>query len=150
MQSSSVIEFRLDPNENITTHDFYNELDWIRLTKPITVRRGENYLIRIDKFFPNDSFNVNLYYTADPTNNPKQHPVVLHNPPPPTSPVGPYTINLPIITNGSLDPVLGNGDLEYQWDTSSVQLGNYYICAEVFDNFNLAIFCSEASVTIIP
>ncbi|MCA9975680.1 MAG: hypothetical protein KC413_08010, partial [Anaerolineales bacterium] len=146
-QSSSVIRMRFDPNENITDHSFYNEIDWIRLTKPIVISRGQVYTLGLNKFFPNDSFDVDLFYTTN-VNDPDQHAVVLYTPPAPTPPSGPYMVFLPGIMNGIKDSFGLDADLEYQWDTASAAPGEYYICTRVSDSYNSAIFCSEATITI--
>jgi hypothetical protein len=148
-QSSSVIRMRFDPNENITNHSFYNEVDWIRLTKPNAITKGQVYELGLNKFSPNDSFDVDLFYTTN-VNDPDQHAVVLYTPPPaaPSLPSGPYTIFLPGIMNGIADSFGLEADLKYQWDTASVTPGEYYICAQVSDNYNSGTFCSEATITI--
>ncbi len=144
--SAPILGVRFDPNENITDHDFYNELDWIRLTKPIVLQQGDLYRISLDSFFPGDTFNVTLYYTNDPVGNPTQHNVVLYTPsvqPPP----GPKRVYLPIVTKNLLDSSQ-LGDLNYIWDTASIVPGTYYVCAVTNDGLNQATFCSEAPVTI--
>lgn len=143
-QSPPVLQARFDPNENISDHTFYNKIDWIRLTKPIVIPRGQAYRLGLDKFFPNDIFEVNLFYTTDPKNQPTQHRVIVYTSPGST---GPYAIYLPI-TKSMGDPFLSGADLEYLWDTTSVSPGKYYICAEAFDGLNQGTFCSEATITI--
>ncbi|RMH87399.1 MAG: hypothetical protein D6681_15165 [Calditrichaeota bacterium] len=144
--SSPVLAVRFDPNENITDHEFYNEIDWIRLTRPIVVQQGERYRISLDTFFPGDTFNVSLYYTSDPQNQPAQHSVVLYTPPAPPSP-GPNDVYLPVVMNIT-DSFNVPGDLNYLWDTTSVFPGTYYICALTDDGLNQATFCSEAPVIV--
>jgi hypothetical protein len=148
-QSTPVLRMRFDPNENITNHDFYNEIDWIRLTKPIVVPKGRPYPLGLNKFFANDTFNINLFYTTDPKNQPTQHPVVFYTPPTSSPPPGPFRVYLPGIMNGVEDSFVSGGDLKYQWDTTTVAAGEYYICARVFDAYNQASFCSEATITVI-
>lgn len=147
-QSSSIIQMRFDPNENITDHTFRNEIDWIRLTKPIVISQGQPFTIGLDKFYANDSFAVDLFYTTDPDNQPTQHPVAYYTPPEPCPPAGPYRVYLPGTMNGTSDSIDISGDKTYEWDTASVSPGEYYICAQVYDDYNQATFCSEATVTV--
>lgn len=149
-QSSLIHRMRFDPNENITDHNFYNEIDWIRLTKPISIQRGNIFTIGLNKHFSDDVFDVALFYTTNPDNQPTQHPVVLYTPPPPPDPIGPFAVYLPIIKKSLADPFLNGADLEYQWDTASVSSGEYYICVHVFDDYNEAVFCSDATITVTP
>lgn len=151
-EAPEIVQFRFDPNENITDHAFYNEIDWIRLTKPIVIPSGTIFDLGLNKFFENDDFNIELFYTNDPQNQPLKHPVVVYTPAPPAPsdpPSGPFYTFLPLIVNGLKDPFL-EADLEYGWDTTSVLAGEYFICARVDDSYNQAVFCSEASVTVTP
>jgi hypothetical protein len=39
-------------------------------------------------------------------------------------------------------------EIRFNWDTSSVTPGEYFICARVNDNLNEAVYCSEATVEV--
>jgi hypothetical protein len=40
-------------------------------------------------------------------------------------------------------------ELIFNWDTSAVIPGEYFMCARVDDNYNEAVYCSEAPVEVI-
>ncbi len=144
--SGLVYQVRFDPNENVTNYTFVQKLDWIRLTKPISVVRGEIYPLSLNKFFPGDSFDTTLYYTTDPKNQPMQHLVVLYDPLPAPTP-GPNAVYLPFVRKGG-DPFVAPGDLNFGWDTTTVIPGEYYICAVLDDGLNQTTLCSEATITV--
>lgn len=148
--SSPVMKLRFDPNENITSGNFQQAIDWLRITKPNRVKKGVFYPIGLDNFFPDQAPTISLYYTTNPATQPKQHVLMVYEPQPPGEPpVGDYYVYLPFITNGLL-PAGVESDYTYLWDTSQVALGEYYICAESSDGLNTAIFCSKASITVTP
>ena len=149
-ESSPILKLRFDPNENITSGNFQQALDWLRITKPNRVKQGEFYPIGLDNFFPNQNPTITLYYTTNPATQPKQQVLVVYEPSlPGEPPSGDYALYLPVITNGVL-PVGVDSDYTFLWDTRTVALGEYYICAEVTDGLNQAIFCSKASITVTP
>jgi hypothetical protein len=37
----------------------------------------------------------------------------------------------------------------FNWDTSTVDPGEYFICASIDDNLNQAIYCSEAPMRVL-
>jgi hypothetical protein len=144
-ESGQVLQLRFDPNENITGETLYQKIDWIRLTKPIVITRGQAYTLSLNKFFPGDTFDTVLYYTNN-LNQPTQNRVILYTPPTP-APAGPQAIYLPMLRKdgaASTEP----GDLNFNWNTTTVNPGEYYICAQVDDGVNQAIFCSEATITV--
>ncbi len=152
-QSSPILKIRLDPNENITDHDFYQEIDWIKLTKSIAISRGELYRIQMKPVLSiNDIKNINIYYTTDPNNAPTQSLAELTAYQTRPSITGSYFVYLPIIIKGGYsgytnpDPTL----VEYLWDTTNVQPDQYYLCAQVDDGINQTINCSNAPVVILP
>lgn len=149
-QSSPVLKVRLDPNENNTDHNFFQGLDWVRITKPLTIKQGSPYRIQLKPFLSaEDIQNLSFYYTSDPDNNPKQYSAKAVSFNPPNAGGGPYKVYLPFVFNGSSsvpsDPTL----VEYLWDTKNVPPGEYYLCVEVTDNLNQTIICSEAPVQIV-
>ncbi len=150
-QSSPVLKVRLDPNENITDHSFYQELDWVRLTKTITIPRGNLYRIQLKQILSaEDIQNLTFFYTTDPQNAPTQYLAESISFNPQNGGGGPYKVYLPLVTNGSAavpsDPTL----VEYLWNTQNVPAGEYYLCVQVSDNLNQSVICSEASVQIVP
>lgn len=150
-QSSPVLKVRLDPNENITDHSFYQELDWVRLTKPVTISRGSLYRVQMKQILSaEDIQNLTLFYTSDPYNAPTQSLAESVSFNPQNTGGGPYKVYLPLVQSGSSsvpsDPTL----VEYFWNTQNVPAGEYYLCAQVTDNLNQTVICSEASVQIVP
>ncbi len=148
--SSPIFEARFDPNENITNNAFYQELDWVRLTKPITVKRGEPYAVLLSKFFPAQTIDtLTLYYTTDPTGAPYQHPMDAYTAPPPVV-QGPYNVFLPTTMRNVLSAGGPQSDFQYIWDTSAVTPGEYYVCAKAGNTLNTGTFCSDVPVTVTP
>jgi len=152
-QSSSILKLRLDPNENITDHDFYQEIDWIKLTKTITIPRGDLYRIQLKPILSTDDVkNINIYYTSDPYNSPTQALAELTNYKAQSTSNGPYFVYLPMILKGGGGEYI-NPDpniIEYLWDTTDIQPGQYYLCAQANDGINQAINCSDVPITILP
>lgn len=144
--SGLAYQVRFDPNENITGYTFVQKLDWVRLTKPISIRRGQIYTLSLNKFFPDDNFDTTLYYTTDPKNQPTQNKVKLYSAPPAPTP-GPNAIYLPLVRKDG-DPFIEQGDLNFGWDTTTVSPGEYYICAVLDDGLNQSTVCSEATITV--
>jgi hypothetical protein len=145
LQSSPILSVRFDPNENITNHNFYQQIDWIRLTRPNTVSQGDLYRLELNKLFPEQNFNVTLFYTTNPSVQPMQRQIALsqqQNTPPDG---GEHMVYLPIVVN---QRNWSASDMEYLWDTTGVTPGDYYICAQVSDGLNEAVFCSEAAITV--
>lgn len=155
----SVIRLRFDPNENSTgspgafepwvpAYHFIQQIDWIRLTKEDSAKRGAAFPLRISLNKPAAGMTLNWYYTSDLA-SPKQH-VALEAIP--VTPSGPNLLYLPLITNNPidnnwyLDPIPYGASL--QWDTSGVALGAYYACVEANDGLNSAVYCSDAPVQI--
>ncbi|GAB4495021.1 MAG: hypothetical protein OHK0052_01490 [Anaerolineales bacterium] len=145
-ESDLAYQIRFDPNENITGYTFFQKLDWVRLTKPISVARGQVYNIALNKFFSGDSFTTTLYYTTDPKNQPTQNTLTLYTPPPPPAPA-PNIVYLPLVRKDG-DPFIGQGDLNFVWDTATVNPGEYYICAVLNDGLNQSTVCSEVTITV--
>ena len=148
--SSPVLEARFDPNENITNSAFYQELDWVRLTKPVSIRSGEPYAVLLSKFFPSQSIDsLTLYYTTDPAAAPYQHLLNVYVAPPPVT-WGPYELFLPSVMRHWLGSAGTQSDFQYVWDTTGVTPGEYYICAAASNTLNTATFCSQVPVTVTP
>lgn len=152
---NEILKVRFDPSENITSEDYNQRIDWLRVTKPNMVSSGDLYPLGLNKFFAGQEFDVNLYYTTNPATQPKQNAVVLSSnnsggggTVSPT--LGDHNLFLPLIAARPLPTSSFPSDLSYLWDTTGVAGGEYYICAEVTDNLNTAIFCSLATITVTP
>lgn len=148
-QSSPILKLRIDPNENITDHEFYQEIDWIRITKPTLITRGEFFRILLKPLLSSDDIkDIKIFYTVDPRNAPTQFLIESYTQP--SQPAyGQYTIFLPIVMNGASsqsDPNL----IEFIWSTNNVSPGEYYLCAQVSDGLNQSISCSETPVIVTP
>lgn len=150
LNSPPLHAFQFNPNENITSDYFYQEVDWIRLTKEISINQGSKFDLRIEVNKPIDEVNLHFYYTTDPKNFPTQHLLELNSQPSsPTQPVeAEYKVFLPtILRNFTPEPLVGE---EFIWDTSNVAPGTYYICVQANDGYNHASYCSEAPVRVLP
>lgn len=150
-----VLETRFDPNENITVAadnvsgggPFYQKLDWIKLTKVDSVVKGSTFPIQVVFNKPEDELFLQFYYTTNPNTDPTQHRAeeVASETTPPDDP-GPYDVFLPLVTNSFSSTFEG---VVFDWDTSSVATGQYYICVVANDGYNSITFCSEAPVQVL-
>jgi hypothetical protein len=145
-QTGVTFQFRLDPNENITSGTFHQEIDWIRLTKVDQVRKGEVFPIQVESSTPFSQLTgITFYYTTDPAGAPTQHVAQLYNPtPPPSRPNKAYLPFMGVNRDG-----LSLGGNTYNWNTSSVAPGTYYICAAAQDGLNQVNYCSRAPVQVL-
>jgi len=165
LESSPLSKFRLDPNENILGVPLHQQLDWVRLTKLEQVTQGSVFTIRIGlNKMPSEIASTEFYYTND-LSNPTQHVAnelirtskILD----PLrrkasgeeifSSVFQKTVLLPMAVKDYIPldlPGIAH-ELTYNWDTSAVNPGEYFVCARVNDTYNEAIYCSEAPVKII-
>jgi hypothetical protein len=138
-------ELRFDPNENATSASFYQQMDWISLNKMDRVSRGQVFPITIVPSKPIGDLTLTFYYTTD-ANQPKQHSVVLQQTKSAGN-AGPNKLFLPLIQNQANTMPL-NG-IPYNWDTSTVSQGVYYICVESRDTVgNVSMNCSQAPVQV--
>jgi len=147
--SGTAIGFRLDPNENQLNRVLNQQIDWIRLTAIDTVTHGVTFPISIllNKGASTLS-SIQFYYTTD-RSNPTQHMAAgsLDTPPTPgPGGSGPFWQYLPLVRNGALTTVAE--DLTFNWNTSSVTAGQYYICAHLEDGLNTGTYCSDAPVQV--
>lgn len=160
VSSGPLGNFRFDPNENILGYPLHQQLDWIRLTKVDQVTQGIPFLIRIGlNKTPSAIKSIQYYYTND-LNNPTQHTAIesvqISNPQNQVLGVdeliqGNQIISiLPVISKGNVASDLPGmaHEVKYSWDTGKVSPGEYYICVQASDNYNSAIYCSEAPVLI--
>jgi hypothetical protein len=150
-QSYPVVKFRFDPNENITASNFYQEIDWIRLTKVDRIGRGQPFPVMVTLNEPVGQLqSLTFYYTSNP-GNPTQHPAKAYSNPA-TSGLGanPFAMFLPAVRHGLVDPFVEalQADFTFQWDTAGVAPGLYHICARANDGANSGTYCSAAPVEV--
>jgi len=160
-QPGSLSQFRLDPDENITSSIMHQEFDWIRLTKVPSVMKGLPFPIQVSMNKSPDAIrSITFYYTADvsqltqnlangsfvnsklnqtdlvmtqvETANPIFLPMALNKYTPP--------VELPPVEN----------EIQFLWDTASVPPGEYFICAVTSDGYNQTTFCSQSPVQVLP
>jgi hypothetical protein len=157
--TGQISRFRFDPNENWTGNlvpamVFKQELDWVRLTKEDRVEKGKPFPIQLAA---NDSIvklnSIEYFYTSNPQ-NPYQNRAL------PYIPVGTQP------TQGSIESSTNLLDaraiympfnmagyrsdaISYNWDTTSVNPGEYYICVKASNGVSESITCSEAPVQVI-
>jgi hypothetical protein len=158
--SSTVYGLRFDPNENIscspqfagafvtsTCGDYVQKLDWIRLAAIDQVAKGTPFPIQITLNRPPAGVSFAFYYTTT-LSNPTQSPAQLYTPP--TFSIGPFQLYLPtIFKNYVVGDTFPSVDVTYVWDTTSVSLGTYYICAQSNDGYNTTTYCSEAPLNLV-
>ena len=147
-----LVKFRIDPNENVLTWTFHQEIDWIRLTRVEPVHQGQPAEVRL---LVNDTVaeltTLDLYYTTD-RNQPAQHPAARYTPPTISGShlfFLPMTLRLPVPAYS--DPFVAAlpADVIYWWDTTGVSPGTYYICAVAGDAHTTAAYCSQAPYQIV-
>jgi hypothetical protein len=166
LTSRPVLDFRFDPNENVTVATdpitgggpFYQQIDWIRLTRPDSIQRGGVYPIQLSMDTAMDDLTtLALYYTTN-RSNPTAHLIYQQQMRQPESaaaasgeavllPADNLPLFLPVVT--TRPTISFNGpQVEYFWDTSGVPAGAYYICSVLTNATGQSTICSEASVTI--
>ncbi len=138
--------FRFDPNENITPAALHQQLDWIKLTKMDQATKSQPFTLRIYANKSLAGIDLSFYYTTD-RSNPTAN-ILSIIPPGGGPPVDKYRAYLPAILNGA-DTIVTPGQ-EYQWDTSNVVPGIYYICVKANDGYNTGTYCSDAPVYVTP
>jgi len=152
--SSSVLEFRFDPNENIsctpegkpfvisTCGDYVQKLDWIRLTAVDQVAQGIPFPVQITLNRSPATVSLTFFYTTTLA-NPTQFPAQLYIQPRPT---GNFELFLPLLLNNYPTTLF---DVTYLWDTTNVRPGTYYICVQANDGYNTATYCSESFMNVM-
>lgn len=156
-----VNKVRFDPNENILGVPLHQQLDWIRLTKIDQVIRGTIFPITLGLNKPPSQIVTSKYFYTNDLNNPKQH-VASQKLAIGAEDIGSLTSSESILagTNRVMVPIIlkhfvpvdlppAANQVVYQWDTASVSPGDYYVCAELFDGVNIALYCSEAPVKVV-
>ena len=144
-QPDPVTHLRFDPNENILGVSMVQKLDWIRLTKVDGVTRGQLFPVQIALNKPIEELNqVSFFYTND-RGNPTKYLAEKYS-----KPELPFRFHLPLTVNKNIPgnlPPLENG-ISFVWDTNMVSPGEYYLCVLVEDEFNQAVFCSQAPMKV--
>jgi hypothetical protein len=145
-----LVQFRIDPNENVLSWTFHQEIDWIRLTRVEAVRQGQPAEVRLLLNTPVAELStLNLYYTTD-RSQPTQHPTARFTP---QVISGSYLNFLPMALRQPsrhdlfIDAL--SADVVYLWDTTGVSPGTYYVCAVVGDAHTSAAYCSQAPFQIV-
>ncbi len=166
LTAQPILDFRFDPNENVTVATdpitgggpFYQQIDWIRLTKPDAIQQGGVYPIQfsVDTSI-DDVTTLALYYTTN-RSNPTAHLIYQQQMRQPESaptssgetvllPADNLPLFLPIVSTRPTISISGP-QVEYYWDTSGVPAGTYYICSVLTTSTSQSTTCSEASVRI--
>ena len=152
-QTREVVRLRFDPNENYTgiyvpPMVFSQHFDWITLSKADRVAQGQSYLVglQLNKTL-NQISDIEYFFTTDPQ-NPVQNRALRYN----KEVVVPFNasffVYLPgVVTSGGAFEKPAT-DTNFNWDTSGVVPGEYYICAKVYDGKNESTVCSEAPVQV--
>jgi len=142
--ASPALEVRIKPNENILSSNMIQQLDWVTLTKPETVRKGTVFNVKLNTSKEVNPNQVTLYYTTD-RSNPKMYPMGIAS----SNLARAYPwllpnqfIYLPLIKNGLPGP------MQFNWDTTFVAAGDYYICGIANDSYNAVPYCSDVPVTV--
>jgi len=146
-QQGLIIEFRFDPNENITNFTFNQELDWMRLTRIDRVTQGQLFPVQVSFNKPPGGIATSFYYTSDPVNDPFQQSMNPYSPSLDPTP-GPYAIYLPLTMQDSQGGV--QNLVWFTWDTAGVSPYNdYYVCVQADDSYNQTTYCSTAPMEIV-
>ncbi|MBN2146113.1 MAG: hypothetical protein JW726_01950 [Anaerolineales bacterium] len=146
-QVGPLIEFRMDPNENILDEVLHQKFDWLRLTQIDQAQPSRAFDVRVllSKAYE-ELESLTFYYTTDP-NQPTQYAAQPYVPP---YLDGEYLRYLPLTLLGapSVELPPPEADLIFKWDTTSAPAGNYYVCAQADDGYNVTHYCSQAPVAV--
>ncbi len=146
----TVTGLRFDPNENILGYPLFQSIDWIKLYKGDHVARGVPFPVKMFLNKPPEETGLSYFYTSDPMNDPQQQAARVYLSSPPLSSTGPYRVYIPMLTS-KFNPtdVPPPNSVTYNWDTSQVTPGKYYICVSVTDSHNPTTVCSDVPVQVI-
>lgn len=153
------LQFRFDPNENITCNpqtgspfiistcgDYVQKLDWIRLTEIDQASQGAPFPILISLNHSPADVSLDFFYTTT-TEVPTQNNAQLYTP---QIPEGNYQLYLPLLlSNYPTSDTIPTANVSFQWDTKNVVPGTYYICVQANDTINTATYCSEAPMKVV-
>jgi hypothetical protein len=134
---------RLDPLEVPGPMPFH--LDYVMLTADERVQQGTAFSVMY-QINETSGVTINLCYDTDQNPANGKVSLIIYNPPAFT---GVYSLYLPLIfqrgVSSDLPVPLGTNKL---WDTSSVSIGTYYICADVNDGVNTATWYSDKPIIV--
>ncbi len=163
--SSGIYKLRFDPNENIMGVPLHQQVDWIRLTQVDSVTKGNPFPVQIGLNKSPDGLTLIAFYYTDNLQNPTQHRAVEYKSffsPESTLESRGLQSGLPLQEAQAqifLPAVLRNpvaseippveNAVDFAWDTTGVNPGEYYMCVVVADQHNSATYCSEAPVKVI-
>lgn len=145
-----VIGLRFDPNENILGYPLFQSIDWIKLYKGDRVPRGVPFPVKMVLNKPPEETGLSYFYTTDPKNHPQQQSARVYLSSPSLSSTAQYRVYIPMISS-KFDPsdVPPPNSVTYNWDTSLVPPGDYYICVSATDSHNQSTVCSDVPVQVI-
>ncbi len=154
-QMGTVDYMRYDPLETtaealLTGADIFS-IDWVKLTANDEVRRGQPFDIETGINLPLSSIDaIRFYYTTN-RNQPTQNLAQRYGAGGAPGPTVPSTnsVYLPMVTRGMQNPVVGN-PLNFEWDTTNVTPGSYYICSALEVSTETFTYCSETPVVVLP
>ncbi len=166
VNSGPIERLRFDPNENWTGNlvpamTFHQQFDWIRLTKVDQTVRGTPFPIQLSlNKSPDTIQRIDFYYTDNldfPTRYPAIEYVTLSMAEEisedSANSTAEHLIYLPMVVRNfsiQIPPLSVENEILFWWDTSAVNLGEYYTCAVLFDGYNQVTYCSDAPVKIVP
>lgn len=131
---------RLDPLECPEATKFY--VDQVMLTANDVVTSGDIFEV---KYQLNQAENVDVTFYYDTDQDPGgRHLAQEYLPDPPPDPTGPHFIYLPMIANN-----YPSSNQIFQWDTTGVNAGTYYVCADVSNSYLTTTWCSETPVIVM-
>lgn len=152
-QLGTVRNLRFDPLETMqqavgTGADIFS-IDWVRLTANDEIKRGQVFPVEVGvNLDPAALRSITFYYTTNPA-QPTQNQAVPYAPPAPAPVTGDYKIYLPTVARFGSNGAPGN-PLSFNWDTTSVTRGTYFVCATADTGRNAATYCSETPVVVLP
>ena len=142
-QVGPLILLDIEPNENVTDYAFRQQFDWFRLTMPDLVTRGQPFQVSVQINKPASEIrSLVFYYTTDLT-QPMQHLAQQYIPT--AAPFGTYIPQ--ILSTGSPAPALP-GTINFSWNTTGVNIGEYYLCALANDGYSQSLYCSQSLVKV--
>jgi len=132
---------RLDPVEVAAPTSFH--LDYVMLTADEQIQRGRLFPV-IYQISENIGVTVTLWYDTNRNPQDGRNPLTVYAPLQSTSY---FTVYIPLVTR-LLNDLPHPSGITVIWDTQSVSGGKYYICAEVNDGLNTAVWYSDTPVIV--
>jgi hypothetical protein len=142
------ISFRLDPNENQLAQPLTQAIEWLHLSAMDTVIHGTSYPVSLNLNKRKDTIGSFLFYYTTTLASPTQNRAsgAFASPPGPPVVYGPNSLFLPVITSPGVKQAAA--DVIFDWDTTNVTPGEYYLCVVMDDTLNSNTNCSEAPVAV--